>query len=163
MSEISNEQIWKKLGNIEAKLAIFAGGAAGGSSVSGQASSGADAAVGAARTKSNKEVDSGTESVFKTVAQDSDINAPESWQAFLLEGAMRDRERYNSEMAQERKHKSNLDAMNLQSVANNQNQSNINNHIAIDRVWNINEDSAFAVLLNKVVADAVKAEMSKEG
>lgn len=162
---MSNNELIKAIGDLlDLKLAVFSGSA--------QGSTGSDAAVGAARTKSNKETDSGTETVFKTVEQVADINAPEAWAANVkrtydlhqtadFDERGRNRQHFDAIVSQQIKHVANLDSMNLQAVANNQNQSNLNNTLGIDRAWNINETDAFAVLLNKVVSDAVKAALDK--
>jgi len=133
-----------------------------------QASAGAAAGVAGARTQSNKEVDSGTETVFKSVQQDSDIGIPEAWSANVkrtydvhqsddFEAKMRNRIQFDAIVSEQTKHLANLNQLTLQSLANNQNQSNLNNTLSIDRSWNVNETDAFAVLLNKTVADAVSA------
>ena len=133
-----------------------------------QASAGAAAGVAGARTQSNKEVDSGTETVFKSVQQDSDIGIPEAWSANVkrtydlhqtddFEARMRNRIQFDAIISEQTKHLANLNQLTLQSLANNQNQSNLNNTLSIDRSWNVNETDAFAVLLNKTVADAVSA------
>jgi len=133
-----------------------------------QASAGAAAGVAGARTQSNKEVDSGTETVFKSVQQDSDIGIPEAWSANVkrtydvhqsddFEAKMRNRIQFDAIVSEQTKHLANLNQLTLQSLANNQNQSNLNNTLSIDRSWNVNETDAFSVLLNKTVADAVSA------
>lgn len=155
--EIDADVILERLDAIEAKLALFGGTASG----SNQSSTGADAAVGAARTKSNKEVDSGTETVFKSVAQDSDVNVQEGWSVFALESARRDREAHDLIVSQERKHKAEIDALTLQSIANNQNQSNLNNTLSIDRSWNLNETDAYSAIAATVTA-AVLKELGKQ-
>lgn len=137
-----------------------------------QSSTGADAAVGTARTKSNTEKDADTGAIFRDVQRDSDINVQEAWSANVkrtydmhqsvdFENAARNRQHFDAMVSQQIKHAANLDAMNLQAVANNQNQSNLNNTLGIDRAWNINETDAFAVLLNKVVAEAVDKAIKK--
>ena len=131
-----------------------------------QASAGAAAGVAGARTQSNKEVDSGTETVFKSVQQDSDIGIPEAWsanvkatydkhQTYDFETQVRNRTHFDAMVSEQTKHLANLNQLTLQSLANNQNQSNLNNTLSIDRSWNINETDAAAVLLQKVIADAV--------
>ena len=52
--------------------------------------------------------------------------------------------------------------MSLQSIANNQNQSNIANGMLVDRAWNVNETDGFSVLLSKVVGDAVAEALKKQ-
>ena len=137
-----------------------------------QASSAALGGVAGARTQSNKEVDSGTEAIFKSVQQDSDIGIPEAWSANVkrtydlhqsddFEAKMRNRIQFDSIIAEQTKHLANLNQLTLQSLANNQNQSNLNNTLSIDRSWNVNETDAFAVLLNKVVSEAVKKAVAK--
>jgi len=64
-------------------------------------------------------------------------------------------------VSEQTKHLANLNQLTLQSLANNQNQSNLNNTLSIDRSWNVNETDAFAVLLNKTVADAVSEALKK--
>ena len=137
-----------------------------------QASAGAAAGVAGARTQSNKEVDSGTETVFKSVQQDSDIGIPEAWsanvkrtydvhQTYDVESQTQNRNHYNTLVTQLQTHLANVNQMSIQALANNQNQSNLNNTLSIDRSWNVNETDAFAVLLNKTVADAVSEALKK--
>ncbi len=126
-----------------------------------------------ARTQSNTEQASGTESVFKNVSQktDSDINLEEAWganvkrtydvhQTYDFETQAQMRTHFNTMITQQQNHLAALNQMSLQAIANNQNQSNLNNLLGIDRAWNVNETDAFSVLLNKVVSEAVKAEMA---
>jgi len=132
-----------------------------------QASAGSAAGVAGARTQSNAEQASVNDTIFKSVQQDSDIGIPEAWSANVkrtydlhqtddFEARMRNRVQFDAIISEQTKHLANLNQLTLQSLANNQNQSNLNNTLSIDRSWNVNETDAFAVLLNKVVGDAVK-------
>jgi hypothetical protein len=132
-----------------------------------QASAGALGGVAGARTQSNAEQASVNDTIFKSVQQDSDIGIPEAWSANVkrtydlhqtddFEARMRNRVQFDAIISEQTKHLANLNQLTLQSLANNQNQSNLNNTLSIDRSWNVNETDAFAVLLNKVVGDAVK-------
>jgi hypothetical protein len=132
-----------------------------------QASAGALGGVAGARTQSNAEQASVNDTIFKSVQQDSDIGIPEAWSANVkrtydlhqtddFEARMRNRVQFDAIISEQTKHLANLNQLTLQSLANNQNQSNLNNTLSIDRSWNVNETDAFAVLLNKVVSDAVK-------
>ena len=141
-------------------------------SASAQASGGAAAGVTGARTVSNKEIDSGTESVFKTVQQDSDIGVPEAWsanvkrtydvhQSYDMETQMQNRQHYNTLVTQLQSHLGNLNQLTITNLANNQNQSNLNNTLGIDRSWNLNETDLAAKSV-AILTDAVLAEVLKK-
>ena len=141
------------------------------SASSAQASGGAGTA--GARTQSNKEADSGTEVSTKDIQTDSDIGIEEAWsanvkrtydvhQSYDNETLVQNRTHFNTMITQQQNHLAALNQMSLQAVANNQNQSNLNNLIGIDRTWNVNETDGFAVLLSKVVGDAVKGEFEAQ-
>ena len=175
----SNEDLLNQINDAIAKAEVAAvnanAAAATANSAADQASSGAAAGVAGARTQSNTEQASGTEALLKSVSQhiDSDINIPEAWsvnakrtydlhQSLDLETTLRNRHHFDTLVTEQQKHLSNLNNLTLQSLANNQNQSNLCNLLGIDRSWNVNETDAFSVLLNKVVSDAVAAEMAKQ-
>jgi len=139
-----------------------------------QASSAALGGVAGARTQSNKEVDSAARTDLTDITKniDSDIGIPEAWSANVkrtydlhqsddFEAKMRNRIQFDSIISEQTKHLANLNQLTLQSLANNQNQSNLNNTLSIDRSWNVNETDAFAVLLNKVVSEAVEKAVAK--
>ena len=136
-----------------------------------QATGGASAGIAGARTQSNKEIDSGTESVFKTIQQDSDIGVPEAWsanvkrtydlyQTYDVETQVQNRHHYNTLVTQLQTHLGNLNQLTITNLANNQNQSNLNNTLGIDRGWNINETDlaakSVALLTDAVLAEVVK-------
>ncbi|GAG42801.1 unnamed protein product, partial [marine sediment metagenome] len=105
------------------------------------------------------DTDSVTEHSFKTSTVDSDINVQEGWSASVIQDAGRNRMHFDAIITQRLTHVDNLNAASLQAINNGQAASNTGNGGLIDRFWNINETDAFAVLLNKVVADAVAAAM----
>ena len=174
--DMSSEELIQYFDNAIAK-AIASVASANAGAVTAQAGAGqAGAGVGAsnARTQSNSETDTdktvSTGQTFENV--DSDINVIEAWQAnvkrtydvhqtYDMETMGRNRLHFDELIAQKHKHLANLDHMTLQALANNQNQSNLNNTLGIDRAWNVNETDAFAVLLNKVVSEAVSKAMEK--
>ena len=146
--------------------------AASANAAANQASSGSVAGVAGARTQSNKEVDSGTETVFKSVQQDSDIGIPEAWSANVkrtydlhqsddFEAKMRNRIQFDSIISEQIKHLANLNQLTITNLANNQNQSNMNNTLGIDRAWNINETDLAAKSV-AAITDAVLAKMASK-
>ena len=164
------EQIQSAIARAEAAAASANAAAANASSA--QSSTGAAGGTSNARTQSNTEQASNTEAIFKSVQQDSDIGVPEAWsanvkrtydvhQTYDMETQTQNRTHYNTLITQLQTHLANVNQLSLQSLANNQNQSNLNNTLSIDRAWNVNETDAYAVLLNKVVADATKAIAEK--
>ena len=137
-----------------------------------QASSAALGGVAGARTQSNKEVDSGTEAIFKSVQQDSDIGIPEAWsanvkrtydvhQTYDVESQVQNRQHYNTLVTQLQTHLANLNQLTVTNLANNQNQSNLNNTLSIDRAWNINETD-LAAKSAAIITDAVLAVIAKK-
>ena len=171
---MDNEKLLKELTDAIAKAetAAASANAAAANASSAQSSTGAAGGTASARTQSNKESDSENASVFKSVQQDSDIGIPEAWsanvkrtydvhQTYDLEGQTQNRNHYNTLVTQLQTHLANVNQMSIQALANNQNQSNLNNTLSIDRSWNVNETDAFAVLLNKTVADAVSEALKK--
>jgi len=172
---MKDEQLFDKLTDAIAKAetAAASANAAAANASSAQSSTGAAGGTASARTQSNKESDSENASVFKSVQQDSDIGIPEAWsanvkrtydvhQTYDLEGQTQNRNHYNTLVTQLQTHLANVNQLSLQSIANNQNQSNVANGMLVDRAWNVNETDGFAVLLNKVVADAVAEALKKQ-
>lgn len=136
---------------------------------SSQAGSGAGAAN--ARTQSNKEADSAIAVDYKDQQVDSDIGIEEAWsanvkrtydvhQTYDLESQVQNRTHFNTMVTEQQKYLSQLNQMSLQAIANNQNQSNLNNLLGIDRAWNINETDLAAKSV-AVLTDAVLAEIGK--
>lgn len=173
---MTNEQLSKKMEDLVARAeaaAVNANAAATtANAAADQASAGASSGVAGARTQSNKESDSETGSVFKTVQQDSDIGIPEAWsanvkrtydihQSYDMETQVRNRTHFDTMLVEQQKHLAAVNAMVLQSIANNQNQSNVANGLLVDRAWNVNETDGFAVLLQKVVGEAVREAIKK--
>ena len=134
-----------------------------------QSSAGAAAGVAGARTQSNVEQASLNDAIMKTVTQniDSDIGVTEAWSANVkrtydlhqsadFEATGRNRVHFDTLITQLFTHLANVNQLTLQSIANNQNQSNMNNTLAIDRSWNINETDlaakAAAALTDKILA-----------
>jgi ribosomal protein L14E/L6E/L27E len=157
----------------EAKAAAASANSAAANANSAQASTGAAGATVNARTQSNAEQASNTEAIFKTVQQDSDIGVPEAWsanvkrtydvhQTYDLESQAQMRTHFNTMITQQQNHLSALNQMSLQAIANNQNQSNLNNLLGIDRAWNINETDLAAKSV-AVITDAVLSEIAKRG
>lgn len=174
MSQPSQEELMSQLAMAIAKAeaAAASANAAAANASSAQASTGAAGSTASARTQSNTEQASTNDTVFKSVQQDSDIGIPEAWSANVkrtydlhqtddFEARMRNRVQFDAIVSEQTKHLANLNQLTLQALANNQNQSNLNNTLSIDRSWNVNETDAFAVLLNKVVAEAVEKAVSK--
>ena len=162
--EITNQELFSKLQDAVARAEAAASSA--------QASSGAAGSAVNARTQSNTEQASTNDTVFKSVSQDSDVGIPEAWsanvkrtydvhQTYDLESQVRNRTHFDTMVTQMQTHVANLNQMSIQALANNQNQSNLANTLSIDRAWNVNETDAFAVLLNKVVSEAVKEALGK--
>lgn len=172
---MSSEKLLKELEEAIAKAeaAAASANAAAANASSAQASTGAGGGTSNARTQSNSEQSSGTETVFKSVSQDSDIGVPEAWsanvkrtydvhQTYDVETQVRNRNHYDTMVTEQQKHLANLNHMTLQALANNQNQSNLNNTLSIDRAWNINETDlaakSVAILTDAVLAEIVKRE-----
>ena len=161
------QELTDAIAKAEAAAANASAAATTANAAADQASAGSAAGVAGARTQSNAEQASVNDTIFKSVQQDSDIGIPEAWSANVkrtydlhqtddFEARMRNRVQFDAIISEQTKHLANLNQLTLQSLANNQNQSNLNNTLSIDRSWNVNETDAFAVLLNKVVGDAVK-------
>jgi len=125
--------------------------------------------VAGARTQSNVEQASMNDAILKSVSQniDSDIGVTEAWsanvkrtydihQTFDTEVMVRNRTHFDTMITQLQTHIANLNQMTIQSLANNQNQSNLNNTLSIDRSWNINETDlaakSAAIITDKVLA-----------
>ena len=172
---MKDEQLFDKLTDAIAKAetAAASANAAAANASSAQSSTGAAGGTASARTQSNKESDSENASVFKSVQQDSDIGIPEAWsanvkrtydvhQTYDLEGQTQNRNHYNTLVTQLQTHLANVNQLSLQSIANNQNQSNVANGMLVDRAWNVNETDGFSVLLSKVVGDAVAEALKKQ-
>jgi len=172
---MSHKLIIKDLEDAIAKATVQLASSGGAASGSTQSSTAAGAGVAGARTHSNAEQDNkvvtGLTDVTKNI--DSDIGIPEAWsanvkrtydihQSYDMESQTQNRTQYNVLQSQLQTHLANVNQLALQSLANNQNQSNLCNTLSIDRAWNVNETDAFAVLLNGMVADAVKAAVAKE-
>ena len=124
-----------------------------------QNSAGSAAGVAGARTQSNVE----------DLQVGSDINVPEAWsanvkrtydihQSYDMESMQRNRLHFDAIVSEQTKHLSQVHALNLQSIANNQNQSNLNNTLSIDRSWNVNETDAFATTLAGKIAETLFAK-----
>ena len=165
---MTKEELLKALTEATARAETAAAGANAAAANSAQASAGAGTA--GARTQSNKETDAGKTADVGQIYEniDSDIGIPEAWsanvkrtydvhQSYDHETDVQNRHHFNVLVNQLQTHLANVNQLALQSLANNQNQSNLNNTISIDRCWNVNETDAYSVLLNKVVADATKA------
>jgi hypothetical protein len=144
-----------------------------------QASSGAAAGVAGARTQSNVEQAAVTDAMLKSISQqtESDINVPEAWQANVkrtydvhqsvdIESMQRNRVHFDAMITQQATHLANLNQLTLQSLANNQNQSNLANTqainsqaLSIDRQWNINETDLSAKSA-AVLTDAILSRVA---
>ena len=143
-----------------------------------QASAGAQAGVAGARTQSN--IESAVDRAMSTISQqvESDIDSPEAWKANLKrtydihqtderESFSRNRLHFDNMLTQLQTHVANLNQMTIQSLANNQNQSNLGNlqaiahrDLATDREWNINETDLSAKSA-AVLSDAILAGVAK--
>lgn len=171
--EITNEQLFEQLTKAvaDAQAAAASANAAAANTSSAQSSTGAAGSAVNARTQSNTEQASTNDTVFKSVNQDSDIGIPEAWsanvkrtydvhQTYDMETQARNRTHFDTMITQMQTHVANLNQMSIQALANNQNQSNLNNTLSIDRAWNINETDlaakAAAILTDKVLAAAVE-------
>lgn len=138
-----------------------------------QASAGAASGVAGARTQSNAEQASFNDAMSKVIQQqvESDIDTPEAWKANVKrtydvhqsmdsESFSRNRVHFDNMIVQLQTHLANVNQLTLQSLANNQNQSNLNNTLSIDRAWNINETDlsakSAAVLTDAILSGAAK-------
>lgn len=140
-----------------------------------QASAGSAAGVAGARTQSNVEQAAVTDAILKTISQqtESDINVPEAWQANVkrtydlhqssdFESANRNRVHFDQMIVQLQTHLADVNHLTLQALANNQNQSNLNNTLSIDRSWNINETD-LAAKAAAIATDGIWAKMIAAG
>ena len=148
--------------------------AASANAAADQASSGSAAGVAGARTQSNKEVDSAARTDLTDITKniDSDIGVNEAWsanvkrtydvhQTYDVEGQTQNRNHYNTLVTQLQTHLANLNQLTITNLANNQNQSNMNNTLGIDRAWNINETDLAAKSV-AAITDAVLAKMASK-
>jgi len=136
-----------------------------------QASAGSAAGVAGARTQSNVEQADVSKSALNVIADqvESDIDTPEAWKANVkrtydvhqsadMESFSRNRVHFDGMVTQLQTHLANINQLTLQSLANNQNQSNLNNTLSIDRSWNINETDlsakSAAVLTDAILSRA---------
>lgn len=165
------EQIQSAIAKAEAAAASANAAAANASSA--QSSTGAAGGTTNARTQANTESDTGYKAdvsqTYKNI--DSDVNIVEAWsvnakrtydfhQTYDMESQTQNRTHFNTLITQLQTHLANVNQLTLQSLANNQNQSNLCNTLSIDRSWNINETDlaakAAAILTDKVLAAATK-------
>lgn len=133
-----------------------------------QATAGASAGVAGARTQSN--VEAALDRAMSTVQQlqqtqvESDIDTPEAWkanvkrtydvhQSYDMESMQRNRLHFDSLFSEQTKHLAALNQLTIQAISNNQNQSNLNNTLSIDRSWNVNETDAYATILAAKIAE----------
>jgi len=154
--------------------------AASANAAANQSSAGAAGGVAGARTQSNAEQASLNDAILKTVTQnvDSDIGVTEAWssnvkrtydihQSYDHEVMVRNRTHFDNLVSEQLTHLADVHQLALQSLANNQNQSNTANnqmitlaHVATDRIWNINETD-LAAKSAAIITDMVLAEMAK--
>jgi len=175
---MSDEKLLKELqdaiATARAEAANANAAATSANAAADQASAGAAAGVAGARTQSNSETDTDkTVSSGQTYENvDSDVNIVEAWsvnakrtydmhQTYDMETQVRNRTHFDTMIVEQQKYLASLNALTISGIANNQNQSNVGNGMLIDRAWNVNETDGFAVLLNKVVGDAVTAAIKK--
>jgi len=172
---MSNDELLAQLNNAiaRAEASVVAANAAAttanAAAAANQASAGSLGGVAGARTQSNVEQASMNDAILKSVSQniDSDIGVTEAWsanvkrtydihQTFDTEVMVRNRTHFDTMITQLQTHIANLNQMTIQSLANNQNQSNLNNTLSIDRSWNINETDlaakSAAIITDKVLA-----------
>lgn len=184
---LSNEELVKMftaaIAAANAAAANANAAAATANAAANQASSGAVAGVAGARTQSNVEAQSAVADAVKNTLDviqnqvDSDVDTTEAWKANIkrtydvhqtmdVESANRNRVHFDSMITQMQTHLANLNQLTLQSLANNQNQSNLANTqaintqaLSIDREWNINETDlsakSAAVLTDAILSKVV--------
>ena len=165
--EMTNEELLAAITSLtvraEAAAANANAAATTANASANQASAGSAGGVAGARTQSNTEASQIATNV------DSDIGINEAWsvnnkrtydvhQSLDVEAMQRNRVHFDALVSQQLKHVANLDHMTMQALANNQNQSNLNNTLSIDRSWNVNETDAFATTLAAKVADTLFAK-----
>src|SRR5262245_60030084 len=157
----------------EAKVAAVAANAA--AATANLASAGAGATT--ARTQSNIEsaIDRAMSQVtsLQQAQVESDIDTPEAWKANVkrtydvhqshdMEVMQRNRVHFDTLVTQLQTHLANVNQLTLAALANNQNQSNLCNTLAIDRSWNINETDlsakSAAALTDRILAEAAKVD-----
>ena len=151
--------------------------AASANAAANQASAGSSSGVAGARTQSNMEA--AVDRAMSTVQQlqqaqvESDIDTPEAWKAnvkrtydvhqtYDMEVMVRNRTHFDALITQLQTHLANVNQMAIQALANNQNQSNLNNTLSIDRAWNINETD-LAAKAAAIATDALWAKMIAAG
>jgi hypothetical protein len=158
-----------------ATAAATSANAAAANASSAQASTAAAGSAVNARTQANTEqadkVATNLTDVTKNI--DSDIGIPEAWsanvkrtydvhQTYDQETQVQNRQHFNTLTNQLQTHLANLNQMTIQSLANNQNQSNLNNTLSIDRSWNINETD-LAAKSAAAFTDAILAAIADRG